>query len=98
MTDKYVRERLWHPSQTFEEHEDGSLIVTLRVAATFEVRRWVLGFGAEVLEPASLRREIVAEARKIAEPETERAPARDRMAYGTRCMHPRGPEAPRERP
>ena len=66
---KYVRERLWHPSQTFEDHEDGSLTVTLRVAGTFEVKRWVLGFGAaaEVLEPASLRREIAAEARKIAE-------------------------------
>lgn len=66
---KYVRERLWHPSQTFEEHADGSLTITLRVAGTFEVRRWILGFGAaaEVLEPASLRREIAAEARKIAE-------------------------------
>ncbi len=68
---KYVRERVWHPSQTFEDHEDGSLTITLRVGGTVEVKRWILGFGAaaEVLEPASLRREIATEARKIAERE-----------------------------
>ncbi len=66
---KYARERLWHPSQTFEDHEDGSLTITLRVGPTIEVKRWVLGFGAaaEVLEPESLRREIAAEARKLAD-------------------------------
>jgi predicted DNA-binding transcriptional regulator YafY len=68
---KYARERLWHPSQTFEDHEDGSLTITLQVAPTIEVKRWVFGFGAaaEVLEPDSLRREIAAEARKIADRE-----------------------------
>ena len=49
-----VRERLWHPSQTVEAHPDGSLTLTLRVADTFEVKRWILGWGA------------AAEARKIA--------------------------------
>jgi predicted DNA-binding transcriptional regulator YafY len=65
----YVRERLWHPSQTFEDHPDGSLTLTLRVADTIEVKRWILGWGAaaEVLEPESLRRAIAAEARKIAD-------------------------------
>jgi len=68
---KYVRERVWHPSQTFEDHPDGSLTITFRVGGTVEVKRWILGFGAgaEVLEPASLRREIAAEARKIADRE-----------------------------
>ena len=66
---KYARERVWHPSQAFEDHEDGSLTIMLRVGATVEVKRWVLGFGAaaEVLEPEALRREIAAEARKIAD-------------------------------
>ena len=66
---KYARERLWHPSQTFEDHEDGSLTITLQVAPTIEVKRWVFGFGAaaEVLEPEILRREIAGEARKIAD-------------------------------
>jgi len=46
--------------------------MTLRVADTLEVRRWILGFGpeAEVLEPATLqdalRREAEALARKLA--------------------------------
>jgi hypothetical protein len=35
---KYVRERLWHPSQTFEDHPDGSLTLTLRVADTAEAQ------------------------------------------------------------
>jgi len=45
--------------------------LTLRVADTIEVKRWILGWGAgaEVLEPERLRREIAAEARKIAERE-----------------------------
>jgi predicted DNA-binding transcriptional regulator YafY len=66
---KYVRERLWHPSQAFEDHADGSLTLTLRVADTIEVKRWIQGWGAaaEVVEPARLRREIAAEARKIAD-------------------------------
>ena len=50
-----VRERLWHPSQTLEDHADGSLTLTLRVADTFEVKRWILGWGA------------AAEGRKLAE-------------------------------
>jgi len=38
-----------------------------RVNHLLEVRRWVLSFGAEceVLEPADLRSEIEAEARKL---------------------------------
>ena len=68
---KCVRERLWHPSHTFEDHADGSLTLTLRVAPTVEVKRWILGWGAGagVLEPERLRHGIAAEARKIAERE-----------------------------
>ncbi len=56
----YVREKIWHPSQTVSELEDGGLIFTVRVAGTQEIRRWVLKWGsaAEVLEPESLRKEI----------------------------------------
>ena len=64
---RWVRERRYHPSQQNEEQEDGSLIVTLHVAGTAEVRRWVLGYGreAEVLEPAALRAQIAAEAKEL---------------------------------
>lgn len=46
---------------------DGSVVLTMRVADTLELRRWVLSFGseAEVLEPESLRQEIRDEAQAI---------------------------------
>jgi len=45
-----------------------SALVTLRVAGTEEIRRWVLGYGAEaeVLEPTSLREALAEEAKKLA--------------------------------
>jgi predicted DNA-binding transcriptional regulator YafY len=63
----YIKERLWHRSQTFRDRPDGQLELTLDVADTIEIRRWVLGFGgdAEVLEPASLRDAIRREAERL---------------------------------
>jgi len=65
---RWVRERRYHDSQETEELADGGLVLTLRVAGTAEVRRWLLGYGAEVevLEPAGLRAEVAAEAEKLA--------------------------------
>jgi hypothetical protein len=64
----YIRERLWHPSQEFRELAGGRLELRLRVADTGEVRRWLLGFGAEVevLEPLALRETIASEAQRLA--------------------------------
>lgn len=64
---RWVRERHYHPSQHCTESSDGSLEMTLEVAGTSEIRRWLLGFGAEVevLEPLSLRAEMAAEAKKL---------------------------------
>jgi predicted DNA-binding transcriptional regulator YafY len=64
---RWIRERQYHPSQEVEEQPDGSLMVTLRVAGTVEIGRWLKGYGAEVevLEPPSLREEIAAEAKKL---------------------------------
>jgi predicted DNA-binding transcriptional regulator YafY len=66
---RYIRERLWHPSQQLRDLSDGRLEVTLKVADTLEVRRWILGYGvqAEALEPASLREALRAEATALAE-------------------------------
>ncbi len=57
---RYIRDRLWHPSQKFRELSDGRLEMNLRVADTLEVRRWVLGYGpdAELIEPASIRQAL----------------------------------------
>ena len=64
----YIRERLWHPSQELRELAGGGLELRLRVADTGEVRRWLLGFGAEVevLEPAALRAAMAGEAQRLA--------------------------------
>ncbi len=64
---RYVRERLWHPSQRFRELAGGRLEMTLRVADTLEVRRWLLGYGAdaEVLEPERLREALRREAQAL---------------------------------
>jgi len=44
----YVRERQWHPTQRFEDLPDGRLRMTFTTTATTDVRRWILGFGADV--------------------------------------------------
>jgi hypothetical protein len=50
----YIRERLWHPSQKLRDLPDGRVEMTLHVADTLEVRRWILGYGVQagVVEPA----------------------------------------------
>jgi len=91
---RYIRERLWHPSQRFHELRDGRLELSLRVADTLEVRRWILGYGAlaEVVEPAmlrdALRRDAEALAQKLAPirmpPVAARARSRPRRQQGSR--------------
>lgn len=65
---RYIEERLWHPSQKLRTLPDRRVEITLRVADTLEVRRWILGFGtqAEVLEPANLREALRREAAELA--------------------------------
>lgn len=59
----HVIEHSWHPSQQIELREDGSVDLTLRVGTSFELRNWVMSFGAgaTVLAPESLRDQIIAE-------------------------------------
>ena len=66
---RYIRDRLWHPTQKFRELDNGQLEMALRVADTLEVRRWILGFGseAEVLEPAALREALRRDAETLAQ-------------------------------
>jgi proteasome accessory factor B len=64
-----ITEKSWHRSQTTEATPDGGLVLRLEVSDLREVKRWVLSWGAEcaVLEPAELRQEIEAEARRMIE-------------------------------
>ncbi|MCY3763743.1 MAG: WYL domain-containing protein [Gemmatimonadetes bacterium] len=61
----YIRERIWHPSQELEELPDGRVVLRLRAGGFFEIRSWVLSFGAaaEVLQPEELREGVREEMR-----------------------------------
>jgi predicted DNA-binding transcriptional regulator YafY len=65
---RYIRDRLWHRSQKLRSLRDGRLEVTLEVADTLEVRRWIMGYGrdAEVVEPGALRAALRQEAETLA--------------------------------
>ncbi len=55
-----VAETTWHPSQRLEPQPDGSLVWRATVSGPIEIRLWVLSWGddVEVLEPASLRKNV----------------------------------------
>jgi predicted DNA-binding transcriptional regulator YafY len=65
---RYVQEGCWHPSQRLTPLRDGSLLAEFRLGCTEELKRWLLSFGskAEVLEPESLRSELIAEIQALA--------------------------------
>jgi proteasome accessory factor B len=65
---KRAAETRWHPSQSLEPQQDGSLLWRGQVAGMREIRIWILGWGAdaEVIEPVALRDEIAAELRRAA--------------------------------
>jgi len=62
---RYVRERVWHPSQEVDDLPDGSMRLTLNVVNDWALKSWILGFGglATVTTPASLASEIGSELR-----------------------------------
>ncbi|MCY6369658.1 helix-turn-helix transcriptional regulator [Clostridium ganghwense] len=60
---EFVKENKWHTNQKIECLEDGSIILHMYLNDLGEVKKWILGFGAqaEVLEPISLREEVKSE-------------------------------------
>jgi len=60
----WVLERSWHPMQTIKKHRDGRLTISFPAPVLYEVKRWVLQWGAaaEVIAPTELREEIENEA------------------------------------
>ena len=62
---QWIQEHRWHATQQIEEHEDGSVVLKMRVGALDAVLHWVMRYGkeAEVLEPAELREMIREELR-----------------------------------
>ncbi|SRR6266511_1358727 len=65
---RYVRRRMWHPTQRFRPAPGGGLEMTMQTRGTVEIVSWVLGFGpqARVLEPATLRAQLREELRRAA--------------------------------
>jgi predicted DNA-binding transcriptional regulator YafY len=60
---RYVRERVWHPSQQLADESDGSLRLTLDVVNDWALKSWILGFGGlvTVLAPRVLASEVAQE-------------------------------------
>lgn len=65
---RWVKERMWHPTQEIIFQDDGSLVFKAFLSGLGEVKRWVLGYGvhAKVLSPIQLREEIAEEAAALA--------------------------------
>ena len=63
----YIKEKTWHQTQKSKPQKDGSIIFEARVAGTDEIKYWLMSWGgkAEVLRPANLRDEILAEAKAM---------------------------------
>jgi predicted DNA-binding transcriptional regulator YafY len=60
---RYVRERVWHPSQEVRDQPDGGVVLTLQVSNDPALRSWILGFGplARVIAPAALIEQVRGE-------------------------------------
>jgi proteasome accessory factor B len=56
-----IRGRVWHPSQRFEDNDDGGVELNFTAGGKMEIVSWVLSYGehAEVIAPVELR-EMVA--------------------------------------
>ena len=65
----YVRERIWHGSQTIDSHSDGGLTLHLFIAEPREMLPWIRSWGSqvEVIAPEWLRERVAEELRKGAE-------------------------------
>ncbi|MDG4657538.1 WYL domain-containing transcriptional regulator [Ectobacillus antri] len=63
-----VQESVWAENQVITKQEDG-ILFEATMNGKESVKKWILGMGAKVkvLEPASLRKEIIEEGRKLLE-------------------------------
>lgn len=64
---RYIRERQWAQDQQISERSDGSIELWIKTSGWYDVKKWVLSFGAEarVLEPQHLRDKIAIEVEKM---------------------------------
>lgn len=64
---RYVEERRWSKDQKIRKLKDGAIILTMTTSGWFDVKKWLLSFGAdaELLEPADKREEMHNAIRKM---------------------------------
>jgi predicted DNA-binding transcriptional regulator YafY len=64
-----VKESTWHHTQDVTDLPDGSCLYKVRIGSTKEILPWIRGWGAavEVLEPVEFRKEMIQEARALAQ-------------------------------
>jgi predicted DNA-binding transcriptional regulator YafY len=64
---RWIREQLWHPTQSIKDLPDGGLELSFPVSDFREVKMKILQFGAdvEVVEPAALREEVWEEIQRM---------------------------------
>ena len=62
----YVRERVWHESQSLEERDGGGVTLRMSVAAGAELQAWIKGFlpHVRVVAPKALREAITRDLKK----------------------------------
>jgi len=70
----YIMERHWHDSQKFYPQENGSTIMELQVGNLWEVKRWLIGWGAdaEILNPVSLIEQVHSEIERMRSSDVQR--------------------------
>lgn len=64
---RYISERQWAQEQEITESNDGSVVLWMKTSGWYDVKKWVLSFGAEarVLEPAHLQDKVRNEVEKM---------------------------------
>ena len=64
-----IAERIWQKDQKISKQDDGSIILELNVAVSYELVAWILRWGsfAEVLSPVRLVDMVRSEVRKLNE-------------------------------
>jgi len=64
---RYAREKTWHSSQQLSPEPDGGVVLEVELDNTRELKTWIQSFGphALVMEPESLRQEIIQDAEGV---------------------------------
>lgn len=64
---EYISENTWHPSQSIEYHNDGTITISFKLSSLVEITPWILSWASKavVLEPEVLKSDLKAAARSI---------------------------------